>query len=70
MTQHEEDKRHAKNADQSLSFVQDMSRAIDARQPEVTRLSKPLKERRLRNHFIQEAEEMYRGGYRNGADTW
>lgn len=57
-----------REAHQALKFQQDMTKQIEARAPEVQKLMAPFRERRLRNHFIQEYDRLWRGNRNESTD--
>jgi hypothetical protein len=60
-TENAEIAKRTREAHQALSFQQDMSRLIDAKFPVSHRIFQPLKERKIRNHFTKEYEDLWRG---------
>lgn len=57
----EDDEKRKVNAEIALRHVRDQQRLIDAMGPEIHKQMEPLKERRQRNHFKHEYEELYGG---------
>jgi len=55
------DKKALAEAENALRHMEDMGKQIDARESVVHEQMAPFKERLVRNHFIQEYEELFRG---------
>lgn len=54
----EEDIQRRISAENSLAHLRDQERLITAKEVEATRLLKPIRERRLHNHYMEEAMEL------------
>lgn len=56
------DREEKVRAETALLFMKDMSKHIHARGPVVTNTMKPIRERGMRNHFFEEAEDWLKRG--------
>lgn len=50
-----------KQSEQALQHMKDQERLIKAAWPDVISVTKPFKERHARNHYMDEAREIYEG---------
>lgn len=60
MNSEKDDREEAISAKMKWLWVKDVSRLIDQMGIESHRLAEPIRERRVRNHFLPEYEALYR----------